>query len=171
MQLFFKFLFASYVFCCIIEKEQEDLIKAQTKAEKRINKHRKAFANNTKAASGYTKSLDKLKGEYKDSEKKIEEYGDSLIDTGKKQEESNAEIQNGVKIFNLTGHEDDKRIAMNHMNLEIKEGEWVTIIGGNGSGKSTLMNVISGVHMLDEGHVFIDNEDVKGRDYVMTLIL
>ena len=69
-------------------------------------------------------------------------------------------IQNGVKIFNLTGHEDDKRIAMNHMNLEIKEGEWVTIIGGNGSGKSTLMNVISGVHMLDEGHVFIDNEDV-----------
>ena len=65
-------------------------------------------------------------------------------------------IQNGVKIFNLTGHEDDKRIAMNHMNVEIKEGEWVTIIGGNGSGKSTLMNIISGVHHLDEGHVYID---------------
>ncbi len=69
-------------------------------------------------------------------------------------------IQNGVKIFNLTGNISDQRIAMNHMNLEIEEGEWVTIIGGNGSGKSTLMNVISGVHMLDQGHVFIDSIDV-----------
>ena len=69
-------------------------------------------------------------------------------------------IENGVKVFNISGHEDDKRIAMNHLNLEINEGEWVTIIGGNGSGKSTLMNVISGVHMLDEGSVYIDGEDV-----------
>ena len=69
-------------------------------------------------------------------------------------------IENGVKIFNLSGHQDDARIAMNHMNLEINEGDWVTIIGGNGSGKSTLMNVISGVHMLDQGNVYIDGENV-----------
>lgn len=69
-------------------------------------------------------------------------------------------IENGVKIFNLTGHVEDERIAMDHLNLEIEEGEWVTIIGGNGSGKSTLMNVVSGVHQLEEGHVFIDNVDV-----------
>ena len=60
-------------------------------------------------------------------------------------------LENGLKIFNLTGHEEDQRIAMDHLNLEIEEGEWVTIIGGNGSGKSTLMNVISGVHQLDSG--------------------
>ena len=69
-------------------------------------------------------------------------------------------LENGLKIFNLTGHEEDQRIAMDHVNLEIEEGEWVTIIGGNGSGKSTLMNVVSGVHQLDEGQVFIDNVDV-----------
>ena len=69
-------------------------------------------------------------------------------------------ITDGVKVFNLTGNIADQRIAMNHMNLEIEEGEWVTIIGGNGSGKSTLMNVISGVHMLDEGKVEIDSIDV-----------
>ena len=69
-------------------------------------------------------------------------------------------IENGVKIFNLTGHAEDERIAMDHLNLEIEEGEWVTIIGGNGSGKSTLMNVVSGVHQLEEGHVFIDDVDV-----------
>lgn len=69
-------------------------------------------------------------------------------------------IENGVKVFNLTGNESDKRIAMDHLNLEINEGEWVTIIGGNGSGKSTLMNVVSGVHLLDSGQVFIDDVDV-----------
>ena len=69
-------------------------------------------------------------------------------------------LENGLKIFNLTGHEEDKRIAMDHLNLEIEEGEWVTIIGGNGSGKSTLMNVISGVHQLDDGHIYIDGVEV-----------
>ena len=69
-------------------------------------------------------------------------------------------LENGLKIFNLTGHEEDQRIAMDYLNLEIEEGEWVTIIGGNGSGKSTLMNVISGVHQLDSGLIYIDGEDV-----------
>ena len=69
-------------------------------------------------------------------------------------------VENGVKIFNLSNHEDDKKVAMDHLNLEIQEGEWVTIIGGNGSGKSTLMNVISGVHQLDSGSIYIDGEDV-----------
>ena len=69
-------------------------------------------------------------------------------------------LENGLKIFNLTGHEEDQRIAMDHLNLTIEEGEWVTIIGGNGSGKSTLMNVISGVHQLDAGTLYIDGEDV-----------
>ena len=69
-------------------------------------------------------------------------------------------LENGLKIFNLTGHEEDQRIAMDHLNLEIEEGEWVTIIGGNGSGKSTLMNVISGVHQLDDGHIYIDGVEV-----------
>ena len=69
-------------------------------------------------------------------------------------------IENGLKEFNLTGHAEDKRTAMDHLNLEIEEGEWVTIIGGNGSGKSTLMNVISGVHQLDSGNVYIDGIDV-----------
>lgn len=69
-------------------------------------------------------------------------------------------IVDGVKVFNISGHIDDTRIAMNHLNLEVEEGEWITIIGGNGSGKSTLMNVISGVHKLDHGEVYIDGCNV-----------
>lgn len=69
-------------------------------------------------------------------------------------------INNATKIFNLTGNIEDQRIALNHLDLEVEEGEWITIIGGNGSGKSTLMNIISGVHLLDTGTVKIDGIDV-----------
>ena len=37
-------------------------------------------------------------------------------------------LENGLKIFNLTGHEEDQRIAMDHLNLEIEEGEWVMVV-------------------------------------------
>lgn len=69
-------------------------------------------------------------------------------------------IEDAVKIFNLTGNIADQRIALNHLSISVEEGEWITIIGGNGSGKSTLMNIISGVHNLDSGKVYIDNTDV-----------
>lgn len=70
------------------------------------------------------------------------------------------ELKNIVKIFNLTGNKDDIRVALNHVNLTIEDGEFVTVIGGNGSGKSTMMNIISGVLSPDEGSVIIDNHDV-----------
>lgn len=70
------------------------------------------------------------------------------------------EIINATKVFNLTGNIADQRIALNGLSLTVEEGEWITIIGGNGSGKSTLMNVISGVHLLDEGKILIDEVNV-----------
>lgn len=57
------------------------------------------------------------------------------------------------KIFN-EGTIDEK-IALGHVNLELKKGDFVTIIGSNGAGKSTLMNIISGVLQPDEGTVEI----------------
>lgn len=70
------------------------------------------------------------------------------------------EIKNITKTFNLTGNQEDKRIALDNISLTINDGEFVTIIGGNGSGKSTLMNIISGVLQPDEGQVFIDGVNV-----------
>lgn len=70
-------------------------------------------------------------------------------------------IDSIVKEFNLTGNIEDRRIALNNVSLHIKNGEFVTIIGGNGSGKSTLMNIISGVFPPDSGKVFIDGIDIS----------
>lgn len=55
----------------------------------------------------------------------------------------------------------DEKHALNDVNLQLKRGEFVTVIGGNGAGKSTLMNVISGNLMADVGHIAIDEKEVR----------
>ncbi|AMA73755.1 MULTISPECIES: ABC transporter ATP-binding protein [Aneurinibacillus] len=54
----------------------------------------------------------------------------------------------------------DEKVALNYVNLHLKPGDFVTIIGSNGAGKSTLMNIISGVLKPDYGTVEIDAVDV-----------
>jgi putative ABC transport system ATP-binding protein len=50
--------------------------------------------------------------------------------------------------------------ALNDINLEIKEGDFITIIGSNGAGKSTLLNSIAGTFFLDAGQVAVNDQDV-----------
>ena len=70
------------------------------------------------------------------------------------------ELRNVTKTFNLTGAKEDLRVALDHINLQIESGEFVTIIGGNGSGKSTTMNIITGLVKPDSGKVLLNNVDV-----------
>ena len=70
------------------------------------------------------------------------------------------DVINACKTFKITNNPLDDRVALDHVNLHIDDGEFVTIIGGNGSGKSTLMNVISGVFPLDQGTIKINDVDV-----------
>ena len=74
------------------------------------------------------------------------------------------ELKNVTKVFNLTGNKEDKRIALDNINLQIESGEFVTIIGGNGSGKSTTMNVITGVVKPDKGKVLLNYVDITNMD-------
>jgi putative ABC transport system ATP-binding protein len=62
------------------------------------------------------------------------------------------------KVFN-EGTPDEK-VAINQVNLTLKEGDFVTIIGSNGAGKSTLMNIISGVLIPDIGGILLDGKNV-----------
>jgi putative tryptophan/tyrosine transport system ATP-binding protein len=62
------------------------------------------------------------------------------------------------KIFN-EGTPDEK-IAIDHINLTLEPGDFVTVIGSNGAGKSTLMNIISGVLVPDVGEIHIDGKNV-----------
>lgn len=66
---------------------------------------------------------------------------------------------NHVSITFNEGTPDEKK-ALQDINLELKKGEFVTVIGGNGAGKSTLMNIISGNLFCDVGDIFINDQRV-----------
>ena len=56
--------------------------------------------------------------------------------------------------------------ALKNINLEIKKGDFLTVIGTNGSGKSTLLNGIAGSFFPDSGSIEIDGQDVTNKpDY------
>jgi len=67
-------------------------------------------------------------------------------------------IENVFKTFNA-GTVNEK-VALRGLNLELREGDFVTVIGGNGAGKSTMLNAITGVFGVDEGRILIDGVDV-----------
>jgi len=68
------------------------------------------------------------------------------------------EIKNVSKVFNY-GTVNEKK-ALDGLNLTLKEGDFVTVIGGNGAGKSTMLNIVAGVFPVDGGRIIINGEDV-----------
>ena len=50
-------------------------------------------------------------------------------------------------------------VANRNVNLDVRKGEILAILGENGSGKTTLMNMISGIYFPDEGHIYVDGEE------------
>ncbi len=68
------------------------------------------------------------------------------------------EIKNVFKTFNA-GTVNEKQ-ALRGVSLHLKEGEFVTVIGGNGAGKSTILNCVAGVYSVEDGQILIDKVDV-----------
>ena len=62
------------------------------------------------------------------------------------------------KIFNEATP--DEKIALDDINLDLRAGDFVTVIGSNGAGKSTMMNMISGALKPDLGQIKINGNDV-----------
>ena len=66
------------------------------------------------------------------------------------------ELKNITKTFG-------KVVANKNVNLKVRKGEILSILGENGSGKTTLMNMIAGIYFPDHGQIFIDGEEVVIR--------
>lgn len=74
------------------------------------------------------------------------------------------EISNLSKTFNKNTI--NEKIALDHINLTLKEGDFVTVIGGNGAGKSTLLNAICGAWDIDAGKILLDGINITNMaDY------
>lgn len=70
------------------------------------------------------------------------------------------EINHIYKTFNK-GTINEKP-ALCGVDLTLKDGDFVTIIGGNGAGKSTTLNAVAGVWPVDDGSIYIDGKNITG---------
>lgn len=52
------------------------------------------------------------------------------------------------------------KTALDDLSIEVKDGDFITIIGANGAGKSTLFNAIAGDFFTDKGKIILDGEDI-----------
>lgn len=76
-------------------------------------------------------------------------------------------VDNGdVKFENVSFayHKDAKEYVLKDINLDIKSGETIGIIGGTGSAKSSLVNLINRLYDVSEGTVYVGGVDVKKYD-------
>ena len=64
-----------------------------------------------------------------------------------------------VKMENIT-KKFGSIVANHNINLELHEGEILSLLGENGSGKTTLMNMLSGIYYPDEGQIYIHGKPV-----------
>lgn len=52
-------------------------------------------------------------------------------------------------------------LALSGIDLEIRKGDFITIIGSNGAGKSTLLHCLAGTYMQDSGRLLLDGNDIS----------
>jgi len=65
------------------------------------------------------------------------------------------------KRFNVDGNEIQ---VLKNINLDIKDGEFITIVGHSGCGKSTLLKIIAGLEKQTEGIILKDNKTISGPE-------
>jgi putative ABC transport system ATP-binding protein len=68
------------------------------------------------------------------------------------------EIHDLVKTFHRGSI--NEVLALAGINLKVRKGDFITVIGSNGAGKSTLLNCLAGSYPIDSGHIHIDEQDV-----------
>ncbi|AJC89530.1 ABC transporter ATP-binding protein [Campylobacter lari] len=68
-------------------------------------------------------------------------------------------MKNIIKISNLNRNFNEVK-ALQNINLEVKQGEWLAIMGPSGSGKSTLLNILSLMDTQSSGEYFLDDKEV-----------
>ena len=69
-----------------------------------------------------------------------------------------------VKLDNVSKSYDSKNYIVKNLDLEVYEGEFLTLLGPSGCGKTTILRMISGLEEVTDGKVYIDEKDVTDLD-------
>jgi len=65
-----------------------------------------------------------------------------------------------VRLENVNKYFIEGKYIVKNLNLSVKEGEFLTLLGSSGCGKTTILRIISGLENVSSGKVYIDNVDV-----------
>ena len=66
-----------------------------------------------------------------------------------------------LRLENVCAGYGDLKVLF-HVNLEVKAGEAVALVGSNGAGKTTLLQVISGIVPITSGKIFFEDQEITG---------
>ena len=67
-------------------------------------------------------------------------------------------IESLTKIYNPLSL--NHKLALDQVSLDVKEGEFIAIMGKSGSGKTTLLNILSTIYDLTKGKLFIYGKNI-----------
>ncbi|WP_035292483.1 energy-coupling factor transporter ATPase [Clostridium sp. KNHs214] len=76
------------------------------------------------------------------------------------------ECKNLTFEYSASSDENIKKLAINGVNLNIKEGEFLVVLGHNGSGKSTLAKHMNALLLPTSGKVYVNGMDTKDEDFL-----
>ena len=72
-------------------------------------------------------------------------------------------MEDAIRLVNITKIFAGKVVANKNINLSIRKGEILSLLGENGSGKTTLMNILSGIYYPDGGQIYVGGREVAIR--------
>lgn len=73
-----------------------------------------------------------------------------------------------VDLTKIYKNDKIKNVVLKDINLEIKKGQIVVILGPSGSGKSTLLNMLSSLDKKSKGYIFYDGKIISNLDFLKT---
>ena len=81
------------------------------------------------------------------------------LKSDKRQDQSLISMQNICKTFNPGSV--NEVVLFRNFNLDIREGQFVSVVGSNGSGKTTILNLLCGSVPLDSGSVYVKGQEIS----------